>query len=101
MGHRPFDKPLALVLPFGDVYVADSVWELEQYLDLFWPDDDESLDRLKRLCADGLDGWISADMIRQEALRAAQRQNLLRNEGYSSLRFRAVNQTMTSQRQSA
>jgi len=95
MPYRPFDKPIALALPAGDVYVADSVWELEQYLELFWPDKDPGRQRLMRLCADGLDGWVSADMIRQEAIKAAQGLGLLRpDKDIHTLHFRAVDQSM-------
>lgn len=89
MSHRPFSNPLLLKLPVSGTFVADSVWELSEYLDLFWPESDPELAALKKLCEDALDGWIGAASVRARACDAAQKLGLLETSR-SSTGFRAV-----------
>jgi len=89
MSHRPFSNPLLLKLPVSGTFVADSVWELSEYLDLFWPENDPELEALKQLCEDSLDGWIGAASVRARACDAARKSGLLETSR-SSIGFRAV-----------
>jgi hypothetical protein len=98
MSHRPFEQALALKLPSNEVYAADSVWELEQYVDLFWPAQHPERERLLRLCADGLDGWLPAERVREEVSAAAEVLDLIAKAGRSRPRFRAINQAWLTTR---
>lgn len=97
MSHRPFDKALSLRLPSGGVFVADSVWELEEYLDLFWPRHDEELQRLMRLCGDALDGWIAPEKARFAVEAAARRRGLVTSDkSHEMLRQQASSQNWSN-----
>lgn len=89
MSHRPFSEPLLLALPTLGTFVADSVWELDEYLNIFWPQDDPDLPALKRLCEDALDGWVTPETVRSRALQLAKRQGILVSTR-ASVYYRAI-----------